>query len=357
MAQEQAKKEAEESKARIPKKSGHFLINIISARGLKKSDLTSDSDPFCEISLNKGDNKITTKIVEDNLNPEWNLMNQKVELALPEPEFLDLKLKCIVYDQDITSNDILGYSVLDLAPFINEPGKWHNDFLPLTDQIGGSSNNLGQIYIQLQWRLDKANYDNIRPPELLKNPIEKPKEPAIDRYLQINIIKAQNLKVGDFRSSDAFVKARLNKGNPKPIQTKKITSLNPAWNFSETLKMSLPIREYPETKLIVEVYDDDFPSSDDFLGKVVVELAELFNSNLKTLEKGFLLMNEECSATMKGEIFLKLVWSDSSPENQQKIVEGKGQVVDLEPEKKLPPNEKGKVNGILQVYLKKIYNF
>lgn len=355
MAQEEARKDAEEKKAKIPKKSGHFLINIICARGLKNSDLANNSDPFCEISLNKAANKITTKIIEDNLNPEWNLMNQKLDLALPEPEFIDLKLKCIVYDKDITSDDILGYSVLDLNPFINEPGKWHNDFLPLTDEIGGNNNNLGRIYIQLQWRIDNANYDHIQSPEILKNPIEKPKEPIIDRYLQINIIKAQNLKVGDFRSSDAFTKGRLNKGNPKPIQTKIITSLNPVWNFTETLKMSLPLREYPETKLILEVYDDDFPSGDDFLGKVVVELADLFNSNLKVLEKGFLLMNEECKATTKGEIFLKLIWSDSEPE--QKNLEVKGQVVDLEPEKKLPPNEKGKVNGILQVKFKKTYAF
>lgn len=35
------------------------------------------SDPYVQITINKGDKKtITTKPIDNNLNPEWNLKNQ-----------------------------------------------------------------------------------------------------------------------------------------------------------------------------------------------------------------------------------------------------------------------------------------
>ena len=46
----------------------HLLYNIKFGLG--------ESDPYVELSLNKGDKKIiTTPVIKDNLNPEWNFKN------------------------------------------------------------------------------------------------------------------------------------------------------------------------------------------------------------------------------------------------------------------------------------------
>uniref|UniRef100_A0A1J3H3R5 Putative ADP-ribosylation factor GTPase-activating protein AGD11 n=1 Tax=Noccaea caerulescens TaxID=107243 RepID=A0A1J3H3R5_NOCCA len=88
------------------------LLRIRVRRGINLvSRESSGSDPFVVITM--GPEKVKTRGVENNCNPEWN---DEVTLAITDPnEPVILE----VYDEDtFTSHDKMGDAEIDIKPFL-----------------------------------------------------------------------------------------------------------------------------------------------------------------------------------------------------------------------------------------------
>nr|AAK25852.1 unknown protein [Arabidopsis thaliana] len=88
------------------------LLRIRVKRGINLAQRdTLGSDPFVVITM--GSQKLKTRVVENNCNPEWN---EELTLALRHP---DEPVNLIVYDKDtFTSHDKMGDAKIDIKPFL-----------------------------------------------------------------------------------------------------------------------------------------------------------------------------------------------------------------------------------------------
>ncbi|XP_009612263.1 protein C2-DOMAIN ABA-RELATED 3-like [Nicotiana tabacum] len=90
---------------------GLLRIHIHRGINLAIRDVTS-SDPYVVVRL--GRQKLKTRVVKKNVNPEWN---EDLTLSITEP-IQPIKLQ--VYDKDIFSlDDKMGDAELDIFPFID----------------------------------------------------------------------------------------------------------------------------------------------------------------------------------------------------------------------------------------------
>ncbi|XP_055806565.1 protein C2-DOMAIN ABA-RELATED 1-like [Solanum dulcamara] len=90
---------------------GLLRIRIIRGINLAIRDLRS-SDPYVVVSMGK--EKLKTRVVKRNVNPEWN---EDLTLCIAEP-ILPIKLQ--VYDKDTFSrDDNMGDAEIDIVPFID----------------------------------------------------------------------------------------------------------------------------------------------------------------------------------------------------------------------------------------------
>ncbi|XP_055806431.1 protein C2-DOMAIN ABA-RELATED 2-like isoform X1 [Solanum dulcamara] len=90
---------------------GLLRIRIIRGINLAIRDLRS-SDPYVVVRMGK--QKLKTRVVKKNVNPEWN---ENLTLCIAQP-ILPIKLQ--VYDKDTFSrDDKMGDAEIDIIPFID----------------------------------------------------------------------------------------------------------------------------------------------------------------------------------------------------------------------------------------------
>ncbi|MCE2055196.1 ornithine aminotransferase [Datura stramonium] len=90
---------------------GLLRIRIIRGINLAIRDLRS-SDPYVVVRMGK--QKLKTRVVKKNVNPEWN---EDLTLCITEPI---LPIKLHVYDKDTFSrDDKMGDAELDIVPFVD----------------------------------------------------------------------------------------------------------------------------------------------------------------------------------------------------------------------------------------------
>lgn len=120
-------------------------------------------------------------------------------------------------------------------------------------------------------------------------------------YIEIDIIKAIGLRasdrnlLGQHTSSDPYCIIKLEN---QSFRTKTIYyTLNPEW--METFKIWI---RSPPTKLVIEVWDEDNMSKDDFLGQVVLDMTQLWKD-----KKGyFRLLKRDGSVIQGGGLKMRL---------------------------------------------------
>ncbi|KAM7520316.1 hypothetical protein LguiB_019278 [Lonicera macranthoides] len=100
---------------------GLLRINVHRGINLAVRDLRS-SDPYVIVRMGK--QKLKTRVVKKNLNPEWN---EELTLSISD---LDIPVKLSVYDKDtFTFDDKMGDAEFDIRPFV-EAVKMHLESLP-----------------------------------------------------------------------------------------------------------------------------------------------------------------------------------------------------------------------------------
>ncbi|KAG8373797.1 hypothetical protein BUALT_Bualt11G0062500 [Buddleja alternifolia] len=100
---------------------GLLRINIIRGIKLAVRDARS-SDPYVIVRMGK--QKLKTRVVKKNVNPEWN---EELTLSIVDPT---LPIKLQVYDKDTFSlDDKMGDAEFDIKEFI-EAAKMHLENVP-----------------------------------------------------------------------------------------------------------------------------------------------------------------------------------------------------------------------------------
>merc|ERR1711972_1198121 len=91
-----------------------------------------------------------------------------------------------------------------------------------------------------------------------------------DETMKLTVIAARKLKkTGLFGKADPYV--ALSYGTQKTKSNVVKNNLNPEWNFESLLTLN----ENASDEVLLEVYDKDTGSKDDFMGKVSLPIAEL----------------------------------------------------------------------------------
>ncbi|KAF6144587.1 hypothetical protein GIB67_006079 [Kingdonia uniflora] len=100
---------------------GLLRVRVCKGINLAVRDISS-SDPYVVIKMGK--QKLKTRVMKKNVNPEWN---EDLTLSVADP---NLPIKLIVYDKDTFSlDDKMGDADFDIKPFL-EAVKMHLTDLP-----------------------------------------------------------------------------------------------------------------------------------------------------------------------------------------------------------------------------------
>ncbi|GAB4828752.1 Protein C2-DOMAIN ABA-RELATED 7 [Ancistrocladus abbreviatus] len=90
---------------------GLLRIRVRRGRNLPVHD-TRSSDPYVLVTM--GTQKLKTRTVKDNCNPEWN---DELTLAVSDP---DAPITLMVYDKDtFTKDDKMGEANIDIKPYLD----------------------------------------------------------------------------------------------------------------------------------------------------------------------------------------------------------------------------------------------
>ncbi|KAF5803705.1 putative C2 domain-containing protein [Helianthus annuus] len=112
------------------------------------------SDPYVVIKM--GNQKVKTRIVERNVNPEWN---EDLILSVHEP---DLPIKLTVYDHDrFSKDDKMGDAEVDIKPFLEVLNMKRKNFPSGTilKKIQPTRSNFLVEQSQIIWKHDKIVQD------------------------------------------------------------------------------------------------------------------------------------------------------------------------------------------------------
>ncbi|XLR05631.1 hypothetical protein S83_071829 [Arachis hypogaea] len=72
---------------------------------------TSSSDPY--VVANIGEQKLKTKVIKDNCNPEWN---EELILSIKD---INTPINLTIYDKDtLSSDDKMGEAIIELRPYL-----------------------------------------------------------------------------------------------------------------------------------------------------------------------------------------------------------------------------------------------
>ncbi|XP_054857040.1 ras GTPase-activating protein 4-like isoform X2 [Eublepharis macularius] len=244
-------------------KRSSLFIRIVEGKNLPAKDITGSSDPYCIVKI---DNEaiIRTATVWKTLFPFWG---EEYEVHLP-PTF-----HCVsfyVMDEDALSrDDVIGKVSLTHSLLAEHP-KGYCGWLNLTE-IDPDEEVQGELHLRI---------------EIVGSDAAK--------KLRCRVFDARDLARKDRNgASDPFVRVRYNGKTQETSVIKK--SCYPRWN--ETFEFDLD-ESAPEKLCVVEVWDWDLVSRNDFLGKVVFNVQRLLAVQR---EEGWFLLQPDKSKPQQDE--------------------------------------------------------
>ncbi|KAK4801570.1 hypothetical protein SAY86_022057 [Trapa natans] len=290
---------------------GLLKINVRRGIDLAVRDIVS-SDPYVVVKM--GSQKVKTRVVKKNTNPEWN---DELTLSITDPK---TPIQVLVYDKDTFSlDDTMGDAYFSIEPFLEaqkmglsslpngtivtrvQPNRencyseesrvvWQNGKVVQDMVLRLRNVERGEVELQIHWvnipgSRGLASY--IRGGGAMAKETNgcmfsgssraRSSSEALLGLLRIKIKRGYNLAVRDLYSSDPYVVVQMGKQKVKTRVVKR--NLNPEWNENLTLCVndpSLPIK--------LRVYDRDTFSFDDRMGEAEFDIRPLLSAVEMDLE-------------------------------------------------------------------------
>merc|ERR1740128_264238 len=267
--------------------TGNIHLEITQAKDLVKKDIIGKSDPYALVTY--GDDKIKTKTVKNNQNPQWNF-----EADIPvHPDGPD-NIRIDIFDEDKYGKDKpLGSADVAVFDIVNQ-GSLPDHWIPLdgvksgklqlsadfvaedpSDSRKSSSSAVpygqdGRKPMQKQSSRDRfispdrKTRGGYSSPERRASGGRKASDPnqaLMPGNLHLNIIQGKDLIKGDLiGKSDPY--AVVTYGNDK-VKTKAVkNNQNPEWNF----EVDIPVQPNGPDFMKIEVFDQDKLGKDKSLG-------------------------------------------------------------------------------------------
>merc|ERR1712181_93363 len=337
-------------------------LRVVGARKLKKSGMFGKADPYVTISYEEL--KFKSNVVKNNLNPEWNFDNiftisddisneillevydkdtvskddfmGKISLSttditkLKQGQWIPLQgiksgeifiacdiiteanVSAIVDDKEANNfasqpagiselpkdSETVG-SVIHKSQNLEEEVKNKSlEGMTTTDNIDSSMRQTEDASpADMQTRTADGAENKTSIPDSISQHSEMRAKDILSakRTLKLTVISARKLKKsGLFGKADPYV--ALTYGSHKTKSSVVKNNLNPEWNFDNLLT----INEKASDEVLLEVYDKDTGSKDDFMGRVSLPISEL-----TTLKQGQWIPLQK---TKSGEICLSCVF-------------------------------------------------
>lgn len=270
--------------------AGVLYIHVHSASGLSSGDADGLSDPYCVVLTNKI-KVLTTHYILDTLEPKWE---RGVEIFVQD--FTRVSLTFVVYDWDgpLVGDDFLGACKLNLM--IDEP-RILQRLIEL--EIDGSTNKKGRSFGHVTVSVIFRPVDSVaraelpglatvsQPDTLVTSSLDSTSKRSKKAWkklqsssgiqpgenfgvLELSVKEGRDLVAMDRNGySDPYIIVKY--GAHEVYRTPSINkTLNPKWNCQCTL--SAPP---PATSIVIECWDKDQFTNDDFMGSLAFSSEEL----------------------------------------------------------------------------------
>eukprot|EP00092_Neocalanus_flemingeri_P016852 GFUD01018229.1.p1 GENE.GFUD01018229.1~~GFUD01018229.1.p1 ORF type:complete len:2467 (-),score=607.35 GFUD01018229.1:626-7075(-) len=266
---------------------GNVHLEIIQAKDLIKADLIGKSDPYAVVTY--GDDKIKTKTIKNNLNPQWNF-----EADIPIDPNGPSTLKIEIFDDDKLGKDKpLGAADVDIPSLINNAtlkDAWiplsgvksgqlqlSADYMPLDSDGREKDGKLGGKIIPKPERDgmrnrggSPGNDDDFGSLPIQRKPSDNNLVPG---NIHLNIVQAKDLIKADMiGKSDPF--AVVTYGNEQITTHTVKNNQNPEWNF----EADIPYNPNYSDTLRIDIFDDDKSGKNKLLGSSTIDIPNLANN-------------------------------------------------------------------------------
>ena len=282
----------------------HLSVKVIEARDLRDTETFGLIDPYVKLTLGGKDAPAGTCTVKQTRTldgggheaPRWDQTLTFSDLAIDQDNLI-----VEVYDEDVGSDDHLG-TVRLFAQELNGifESMTNPIWLDLADEAGGNTGRCGEVCLQFDYTAPEADIAE-RYKEASKNlQVEQQQlrelkreerllsakdggaehksltPPEEEQYrLLVHVFQAKNLPPADGSgSADPYLIASI--GGSTQETTRKRSTLHPHWYETLSFELNLPSRDHIEAglapELILQLFDHDMLTSDDFMGRCALSL-------------------------------------------------------------------------------------
>ena len=255
---------------------GTAVVSVVKARGLAKADLIGKSDPYAVLAYGKQQKK--TPVIKNTLEPQWDFT---AEFKIPDEGDETIHLE--VYDSNKIGRDkslgSLNLPLVDVLAMDGQEGSW----FPLADSKNG------EVLLMTDF-VDSNGNDSRGNPSALVNPMSQDRlvdgnsgkpgtgQPWLDNLqdgrARVNLVKAKDLiKTDIVGKSDPYALIRHGSQEYKTPTVKN--SQDPQWDA----EVEFDIPDGEDSKIHIEIFDEDTVGKDKPMGSIDVDLADLANMN------------------------------------------------------------------------------
>ena len=242
-------------------------VYILEMKSLAARDLLSPSDPYVKLYLN---NKLVINEKKnyqlDKIDCQWY---KHYDISGEMPGSSNLKIEVMDYD-DITSDDLVGYTIIDLEDrYFNT--KWRQmDEKPIEIRpLINLDYHGAQGYIYLWVDIFEAAI------KTQKEPWQISPEPETEYEVRLVVWETEDMEMMDVEdTSDIYVVSYINqKDSSKTDVHYRCQDGNASFNWRNLLPLKLPMVDDPV--ITIQVYDKDIFSSDDYISGATLNIKDL----------------------------------------------------------------------------------